>query len=104
MTTEVTELIAALRSGSMTLEDVADRFRTRSWPRRTAPSPTSYLELAARAQEDPDPYVPDSFDDVDRAYQLGDISDDEYDVLAEAMAESMRAEDLRRGAGGNPSV
>jgi hypothetical protein len=104
MTSEVIDLIAALRNGTMTLQDVAESFRARSWPRRAAPSPISYLELATRAQQDPDPYIPDSFDDVDRAYQRGQISDDEYDVLVEAMSESMRAEDHRRRTGGNPSI
>jgi hypothetical protein len=96
MTNEITELIIALRDGTISLDEVAERFRARSWPRRTTPPPTTYLELAARAQEDPDPYLPDSFDDVDAAYYQGKISDHQYDVLAEAMAESMRAEDRRK--------
>jgi len=104
MAAEVTELLAALRNGSMTLNDVADDFRARFWPRPAASSPISYLELAPRTQDVADPHLPDSFDDVDRAYQLGDITDEEYHVLAEAISESMRAEDLRSRTGGNPSV
>jgi hypothetical protein len=96
MTTEVTDLLNALRDGTMSLDQVAQRFRKRSWPRRAKPLPGTYLELAAAAQEDPDPYVPDSFDDVDAAYFQGKITDDQYELLAEAMAESMRAEDQRR--------
>jgi hypothetical protein len=99
MTSEVTELISALRDGTMNLDDVAERFRTRSWPRRIKPVPRTYLELAAQAQEDPPPDVPNSFDDVDAAYYQGLITEDQYDVLAEAMADSMRAEDERRDAG-----
>jgi hypothetical protein len=95
MRTEVTTLIDALRDRTLTLDQVAERFRQRSWPRRTTPLPTSYLEHAAAAEEDPEPYVPDSFDDVVAAYDLGRVSDQEYAVLAEAAAESMRAEDLR---------
>ena len=34
MGSEVTELISALRNGTMTLDEVAQRFRGRSWPRR----------------------------------------------------------------------
>jgi hypothetical protein len=97
MTSEVTDLIAALDDGTLSLDEVAERFRTRAWPRRTTPPPTTYLELAARAQEDPEPHVPGSFDDVDAAYYQGKITDDQYDVLAQAMAESMRAEDRRKG-------
>jgi hypothetical protein len=93
MTTEVTDLIAALRDGSMSLEDVARRFRERSWPRRRKPLPASYLEMAAAAQEDPNLYVPGSFDDVAAAHHQGKLSDAEYQVLSEAVAESKRAED-----------
>jgi hypothetical protein len=93
MTSEITDLITALRDGTMSLDQVAQRFRNRAWPRRATPPPTSYLELAAKAQDDPDPYLPNSFDDVDAAYYQGKITDDQYDVLAQAMADSMRAED-----------
>jgi hypothetical protein len=96
MTTEVTDLLDALSDGTLSLDEVAQRFRDRSWPRRAKPLPTTYLELAAAAQEDPDPYVPGSFDDVDAAYYQGKVTDDQYEVLAEAMADSMRAEDRRR--------
>src|SRR5712691_1170489 len=93
MTNEVTDLIAALRDGSMSLDDVATRFRERSWPRRRKPAPASYMEMAAAAQEDPEPYLPGSFDDVAAAHQQHKITDAEYEVLSEAVAESKRAED-----------
>jgi hypothetical protein len=95
MTSEVSDLIKALRDGTMTLDEVARRFRERQWPRRRRPPPTSYLEMADRAQEDPEPYDPNSFDDVTAAYHRGELSDSQYDTLAEAMAESKRAEDKR---------
>jgi len=95
MTSEVSDLIKALRDGTMTLDEVAQRFRDRHWPRRRRPPPASYLEMAARAQEDPEPYVPGSFDDVVDAYDRGDLSRAEYRVLSEAVAESKRAEDER---------
>jgi hypothetical protein len=96
VTTEVTDLITALVDGTLSLDEVTSRFRNRSWPRRTTPAPTSYLERAARAEEDPEPFRPNSFDDVDIAYQQGKLTDDQYDALAGAMADSMRAEDQRR--------
>jgi hypothetical protein len=40
--------------------------------------------------------VPDSFDDVLAAYDLGRVTDEEYAVLSEAVAESKRAEDHRK--------
>jgi hypothetical protein len=97
MTNEVTDLITALTNGSMSLDEVAQRFRERSWPRRGKPSPATYLEMAAAAQEDPEPYMPGSFDDVLAAYDRGDLSRAQYRVLAEAAAESLRAEDQRSG-------
>jgi hypothetical protein len=95
MTNEVTDLIAALREGSMSLDEVASRFRERSWPRRRRPTSTSYLEMAAAAQDDPEPYIPGSFDDVAAAHQQNKITDAEYEVLSAAVAESKRAEDRR---------
>jgi hypothetical protein len=90
---EVAELIAALKDGTTTLDQVARRFRERRWPHTKPPRATSYLDLAARAEQDPDPYVPGSFDDVAAAFHRGDITREQYRVLAEAAAESMRAEE-----------
>jgi hypothetical protein len=53
--------------------------------------------MAAAAQEDPEPDVAGTFDDVDAAYERGDLSDDQYDTLAKAMAEALRAEDMGEG-------
>lgn len=98
MSSEIPELIAALRNGTMSLEQVAERFRQRSWPRRTTPVPTTYPERAAAAQQDPEAYRSGSFDDIAAAHQEGMLSDDEYEVLSEAVAESKRAEDRRKAA------
>ena len=95
MTSEVSDLIKALRDGTMTLDEVAQRFRERQWPRHRRSPPASYLEMAARSQEDPEPYRAGSFDDVSAAFHRGDLSRDEYRVLSEAVAESKRAEDER---------
>jgi len=103
MTSEVSDMIKALRDGTMTLDQVAERFRERTWPRRKRKPPASYLEMAARAQEDPEPHDPESFDDVTAAYHRGELSDSEYDTLAQAMAESKRAEDRRLEGQGGPS-
>jgi hypothetical protein len=92
MTSEVADLVSALNDGIMTLDEVAQRFRERTWLRSSKPEPRTYLELATQAQVDPDPYMPGSFDDVTRAYHQGQLSDNEYDVLAQAMAQSKQAE------------
>ena len=92
MTSEVAELITALRSGNLTLDEVAQRFRERKWPGRTTPSPKTYLELAAAAQQDPEPDVPGSFDEVTAAYDRGELSRGQYRALAEAAAASTETE------------
>jgi hypothetical protein len=90
---EVTELINSYKAGELTLDELAERFRARHWPATTPPRPSSYLERAARAQEDPRSDVPNSYDDVTAAYARGDLTRDEYDVLSEAVLEAGRAED-----------
>ncbi len=90
MTNEVAGLIRAFRDGSISLDDLAQRFRERTWPTTKPPPPASYLELAERAQQDPEPDVPGSFDDVVAAYDRGELTRTQYRVLAEAVAESKR--------------
>jgi hypothetical protein len=96
MRNEVTDLLSSLHDGTSSIDDVARRFRERSWPRRETTWPATYRELAARAQEDPEPYVPGSFDDVAAAFHRGDLTGEQYQILAGAMAESMRNEDRRK--------
>jgi hypothetical protein len=103
ITTEVTELITALRNGSLSLEEVAQRFRERTWPRTRKPAPASYIEMAAAAQDDPEPYLPGSFDELAAAYRRGDLTRPQYRTLAEAVAESLRAEGRRLEGQGGPS-
>lgn len=95
MSNEVNDLLNALRDGAMSIDEVARQFRERAWPRRRETEPTNYIELAIQAQQDPEPYVPGSYDDVAAAYHRGDLTLQQYDVLAHAIAESMRAEDRR---------
>jgi hypothetical protein len=90
---EVTDLIGRYKAGELTLEQLAQRFRVRRWPRTTQPPPASYLEMAARAQEDPRPDIPGSYDDVTAAYARRELTREEYDVLSEAVLEAGRAED-----------
>lgn len=96
MSNEVTELLNALHEGNMTLEEVAQRFRVRKWPRRQKSDPTSYLDMAAAELQDPDPYIPGSFDDVAAAYHQKRITRDQFRALSEAVADAQRAEDAGR--------
>lgn len=93
MSSEVNDLIAAFRNGAMTLEELAQRFRERSWPRNRAHEQQTYLEHAAAAQQDPEPDIPGSFDDVVAAYDRGELNHTQYRTLAEAAAEGMHRED-----------
>lgn len=90
---EVTDLINSYRAGELTLDELAQRFRARHWPTVMPPPPSSYLEMAARAQQDPRPDVSNSYDDVTAAYASGDLTREEYDVLSDAVLEAGRAED-----------
>lgn len=55
MSNEVVELINALYEGAMTVDEVAQRFRVRTWPRRRRPPSGSYLDALAAELQDPDP-------------------------------------------------
>jgi hypothetical protein len=90
MSNEVAELLTALHEGTLSLDEVAERFKARSWPRQAASHMQSHLELAEADLRDPDPYHPGSYDDVVSAYDQGKLTDAQYAVLAEAIAESIR--------------
>jgi hypothetical protein len=90
---DVTDLIDQYKAGQLTLEELARRFRARRWPRDRRPEPATYTEMAARTLEDPEPYVPGSWDDVAAAFFRHDLSADEYRVLSDAVADSKRAGD-----------
>jgi hypothetical protein len=93
---EVTDLIDRYKAGEMTLEELAQKFRARHWPRTPAPGrPSTYLEMAALAQEDPGSVVPGSFDDVEVAFVRHELSVDDYEVLKAAMAEALRTGDQK---------
>ena len=88
-TTEVAELLAALRAGRLTLDEVAERFRRKSWPTARRPVPRTYAEIAA--QQDVDVDVPGSFDEVVAAYDRGELTREQYRALAHAVADAINA-------------
>ena len=79
----VTAMLRSYREGLLSLDDLSLEFRARRWPRVPDVCPPE-LEPAREAIDDPEPYVPGSFDDVVLAYDLGWLSDADYDVLAVA--------------------
>jgi hypothetical protein len=88
MSNEVRDLLTALREGSLSLEEVAQRFRERTWPPTSPLPPPSYLDMAAATLQDPEPPIPGTFDDVETAYARGELTREQYRVLADAIAEA----------------
>ena len=86
---DVTECIAALRAGWMSLDEVAERFRRRDWSAARRRAPTTHAEMAQ--QQDVEPDVPGSYDEVTAAYDRGDLTGHEYWVLSAAVAEAIDA-------------
>jgi hypothetical protein len=82
---EVTEMIGAYQAGVISLSDLACYTRLRTWP-TVPPACPPEMRDAAPAVDDPEPYVPGSFDDVVLAYDLGKLSDRDYCELARAAA------------------
>lgn len=82
---KVTGLIDAWRDSRMTLADLEWEFRHRIWPPVPSACPLG-MEDGRGAVDDLEPYVPGSFDDVVLAYDLGQLSDTEYETLARATA------------------
>lgn len=93
MVNEVKELLDALHEGTITLDEVVQIFKARKWPRRPRTDPGSYLDMAAAELQDPDPYIPSSFDDVAAAYHQKKITRDQFRALSEAVAYAQRTED-----------
>ena len=89
---DVSELLAALRRGELSLKEVAADFRSRAWrPTRTVARTAE--EIAS--QRDPGGDVPGSYDEVTAAYDRGELTSDQYQVLSEAVAEAINAEARR---------
>jgi hypothetical protein len=80
---EVTGMIDAWRAGRMTREDLVWQFRARNWPPVPSACPPDMTEARA-AIDDLEPYVLGSFDDVVLAYDLGQLTDADYEVLVVA--------------------
>ncbi len=95
--TEVTECIAALRAGQMTLDEVAARFRRRNWAATRRAAPVTYAEMAR--QQDVETDVPGSYDEVTAAYDRGELTSEEYRVLSDAVADAINARDRASGHG-----
>ena len=93
MRNEVKELLDLLYERKMSLDEVAERFRARSWPGHPQNSAGTFAEVASADSADPDPYIPESYDDVLAAYDRGRLTDSQYEVLANVIAEASQLSD-----------
>lgn len=91
--TDVRELLTALSDGRMSLNEVAQHFRERTWIRRQPQRYASDLEWMGAELDDAEPHLPGSFDDVSAAYHRDEITLEQYSVLREAVLDSYRTED-----------
>lgn len=87
---DVTGPILGYAAGKLALDDLVAWFRAREWPEVPRACPPG-LERAGPAIDDPEPYVPGSFDDVVRAYDLGHLTDLDYDFLGGAVMASRQS-------------
>ncbi len=88
---EVTDLIGALRSGEMSLDEVAAQFRRSAWRRTRRPAPQTSAEFIDVPLSDPGANVPGSMDEVTAAYDRGEITREQYRALAHAVADAINA-------------
>ena len=93
---EVTDLIDAYRAGDLTLDQLAQRFRERTWPARR-PSPRTAREAWQREMEDPEPIQEGSFEEIASAYRVGEISVEDYRVLSAAVRDARAAQSVADG-------
>jgi hypothetical protein len=88
-TAEIADLLAAFRSGELSLDEVAAQFRRRTWARARRPEPE---DPQGRADQiDPALPVPGSIDEITTAFDRGELTWEQYRVLAHAVADSINA-------------
>ncbi|HYK66422.1 MAG TPA: hypothetical protein VEV45_00655 [Streptosporangiaceae bacterium] len=93
--TEIAELLAALRAGRLSLDEVSELFKRRSWVVARRPIPRTYAEMAA--QQDVDGDVAGSFDEIVAAYDRGELTRAQYRTLAHAVADALNEGPTRDG-------
>jgi hypothetical protein len=87
--TEIARLLAELRAGRLSADDVAERFRRREWPATRRRPPATYDAMAA--QQDVDVDVPGSLDEVTAAYDRGELTSEVYRLLCDAVADAINS-------------
>lgn len=88
---EVTDLIEAMRRGEITLEELAQAFSERTWPRMFVKKSPEERMRDAHLGELPE-IVPNSWAEVDLAVHGGRLTEDEYQFLSEARRSRRRSD------------
>lgn len=92
---EVATLLSALRADTMSLDEVADRLRRRSWPRSSwGESKIAFDREDWDVPED----APGSVDDVVAAYDRRELTREQYRVLMDTAADGINAQERRERA------
>lgn len=87
---DVTDTLDQLVAGQITLDEVAEGFRTRAWPRRVRVETRDATDLFRLDSADPEDDPEGAFSEVAGYYARHLIDDQQYTVLAEAAAEAMK--------------
>jgi hypothetical protein len=90
---EIAALLTALRAGQVSLDAVATSFRQRTWLSSRS------TRVQSGTLSDPGACVPGSMDEITAAYDRGDLTREQYRVLAHAVAEAINAAGRRERGG-----
>ena len=87
---EVDRLIGDYQTGQLSLDDLTDACRDRTWAAIARDWAADELGPARDAVDDLEPVIADTFDDVVHAYDRGAITTADYAVLVQPAARSRR--------------
>ncbi len=89
---EVTQAIEDLSSGAKTIEEVAELFKTRSWPDKPNQPSTSLAEINQRELQDYEPEPVGSRSEITLAWMMDKINDAQYKMLSDAAYSGLKKE------------
>jgi hypothetical protein len=87
---DVTDALDRMIAGETTVEEVAEEFRARAWPRRERAETRDATDLYRLDASDPEEDPDGAFSEVAGYHAMHRIDDAQYAVLAEAAAEAMK--------------
>jgi hypothetical protein len=97
---DVTDLLDRLVAGTVSLDEVAEVFRSRNWPDTPVPRSRTLADVETRALDDPEEPPEGAFIEVASYHQRHLIDLETYSVLAHAAAEAIGLRSPERGPRG----